>query len=184
MQAKKRSPWEVFCDVQSAGQTMTSHRFSPRCFCLSLPHQVQLSQECMRAMMRMTYCPHCRGMATARPCANYCSNVMKGCLANQADLNTEWRHLAGGGTCVLCSKVTRWCTYEAVYVSLSCRNNDAGGGPLRRPSWGGQCAPLPPHSHFRSYFHHDEQHGDGQQRGQDTLDVAKRFLVKDAGVKT
>lgn len=56
--------------------------------------QVQLSQECMRAMMRMTYCPHCRGMPTARPCANYCSNVMKGCLANQADLNTEWRHLA------------------------------------------------------------------------------------------
>lgn len=56
--------------------------------------QVQLSQECMKAMMRMTYCPHCRGMASARPCANYCSNVMKGCLANQADLNTEWRHLA------------------------------------------------------------------------------------------
>lgn len=56
--------------------------------------QVQLSQECMRAMMKMTYCPHCRGMPSARPCANYCSNVMKGCLANQADLNTEWRHLA------------------------------------------------------------------------------------------
>ncbi|KAE8290960.1 Glypican-1 Secreted glypican-1 Precursor [Larimichthys crocea] len=56
--------------------------------------QVQLSQECMKAMMRMTYCPHCRGMASARPCANYCSNVMKGCLANQADLNTEWKHLA------------------------------------------------------------------------------------------
>uniref|UniRef100_A0A8C4DH63 Glypican-1 n=1 Tax=Dicentrarchus labrax TaxID=13489 RepID=A0A8C4DH63_DICLA len=56
--------------------------------------QVPQSQECTRAMMRMTYCPHCRGMASARPCANYCSNVMKGCLANQADLNTEWRHLA------------------------------------------------------------------------------------------
>ncbi|XP_061550510.1 glypican-1b isoform X2 [Phycodurus eques] len=56
--------------------------------------QVPLSQECMRAIMRMTYCPHCRGMASARPCVNYCSNVLKGCLANQADLNTEWRHLA------------------------------------------------------------------------------------------
>lgn len=56
--------------------------------------QVPLSQECMKAMMRMTYCPHCRGMASARPCTNYCSNVMKGCLANQADLNTEWRHFA------------------------------------------------------------------------------------------
>ncbi|XP_053293961.1 glypican-1b [Pleuronectes platessa] len=56
--------------------------------------QPQLIPECWRALMRMTYCPHCRGMASARPCANYCSNVMKGCLANQADLNTEWRHLA------------------------------------------------------------------------------------------
>lgn len=59
--------------------------------------QVRLSQDCMRAIMKMTYCPHCRGMASARPCSNYCTNVMKGCLANQADLNTEWRHLAGGG---------------------------------------------------------------------------------------
>ncbi|XP_062260832.1 glypican-1b [Platichthys flesus] len=56
--------------------------------------QPQLIPECWRALMRMTYCPHCRGMASARPCPNYCSNVMKGCLANQADLNTEWRHLA------------------------------------------------------------------------------------------
>ncbi|XP_068616287.1 LOW QUALITY PROTEIN: glypican-1-like, partial [Brachionichthys hirsutus] len=54
---------------------------------------VHLTPECTRSVMRMTYCPHCRGMASARPCANYCSNVMKGCLANQADLNTEWRHL-------------------------------------------------------------------------------------------
>ncbi|XP_005796035.1 glypican-1-like [Xiphophorus maculatus] len=56
--------------------------------------QVPLSQKCMGAIMRMTYCPHCRGMPTAKPCANYCSNVMKGCLANQADLHTEWSHLA------------------------------------------------------------------------------------------
>ncbi|XP_040026987.2 glypican-1b [Gasterosteus aculeatus] len=56
--------------------------------------QVQLTPNCMRAMMKMTYCPHCRGVASARPCANYCSNVMKGCLANQADLDTEWKHLA------------------------------------------------------------------------------------------
>lgn len=57
--------------------------------------QARLSQDCMRAIMKMTYCPHCRGMASARPCANYCTNVMKGCLANQADLNIEWKHLAG-----------------------------------------------------------------------------------------
>ncbi|ELK25802.1 Glypican-6 [Myotis davidii] len=38
----------------------------------------------------MLYCPYCRGLPTVRPCNNYCLNVMKGCLANQADLDTEW----------------------------------------------------------------------------------------------
>uniref|UniRef100_A0A1A7XQ78 Glypican-1 n=1 Tax=Iconisemion striatum TaxID=60296 RepID=A0A1A7XQ78_9TELE len=55
--------------------------------------QVKLSQECAKAIMRMTYCPRCRSMSSAKPCSNYCSNVMKGCLANQADLNPEWTHL-------------------------------------------------------------------------------------------
>lgn len=59
------------------------------------PRQVFLSPECMKAMMKMVYCPHCRGMASVKPCSNYCSNVMKGCLANQADLDPEWQNLIG-----------------------------------------------------------------------------------------
>lgn len=55
--------------------------------------QVPLSPECTRAMMKLLYCPHCRGLASVKPCANYCSNVMKGCLANQADLDSEWQNL-------------------------------------------------------------------------------------------
>ncbi|KAK6314116.1 hypothetical protein J4Q44_G00155750 [Coregonus suidteri] len=55
--------------------------------------QVPLSPECIRAMMKLVYCPHCRGLASVKPCANYCRNVMKGCLANQADLDTEWQSL-------------------------------------------------------------------------------------------
>ncbi|XP_075941791.1 glypican-1-like [Anarhichas minor] len=55
--------------------------------------QVHLSPECMKALMKMVYCPHCRGMASVKPCSNYCSNVIKGCLANQADLNPEWQNL-------------------------------------------------------------------------------------------
>ncbi|XP_056132740.1 glypican-1-like [Lampris incognitus] len=55
--------------------------------------QVPLSQECMRALMKLVYCPHCRGMASVKPCSSYCANVMKGCLANQADLDTEWHNL-------------------------------------------------------------------------------------------
>lgn len=59
------------------------------------PPQVSLSPECMKALMKLVYCPHCRGLASVKPCSNYCSNVMKGCLANQADLDTEWQNLIG-----------------------------------------------------------------------------------------
>ncbi|XP_062843742.1 glypican-1b [Trichomycterus rosablanca] len=57
--------------------------------------QVPLSTECIRALMKMTYCPQCRGFVSVKPCVPYCKNVMKGCLANQADLDTEWKNLAG-----------------------------------------------------------------------------------------
>lgn len=55
--------------------------------------QVPLSPECNRAIMKLVYCPHCRGLGSTKPCSNYCKNVMKGCLANQADLDTEWQNL-------------------------------------------------------------------------------------------
>ncbi|XP_041030325.1 glypican-1-like [Carcharodon carcharias] len=55
--------------------------------------QVPPSPECVRAMMRLMYCPHCRSMASVKPCNNYCLNILKGCLANQADLDSEWRNL-------------------------------------------------------------------------------------------
>ncbi|KAJ1116065.1 hypothetical protein NDU88_004284 [Pleurodeles waltl] len=45
---------------------------------------------CIRALMKMLYCPYCRSLPAVKPCSNYCLNVMKGCLANQADLDTEW----------------------------------------------------------------------------------------------
>ncbi|XP_015195798.1 glypican-2 [Lepisosteus oculatus] len=50
------------------------------------------SRECVRALMRMSYCPLCRGLPTLRPCHAFCRNVMKGCLANQADLDAEWNN--------------------------------------------------------------------------------------------
>ncbi|CAI5652762.1 glypican-2 [Oreochromis niloticus] len=48
--------------------------------------------ECVRGLMRQWYCPLCRGMPSVRPCRSLCLNVMKGCLANQADLDTEWNN--------------------------------------------------------------------------------------------
>lgn len=57
--------------------------------------QVPLGPECSRAVMKLLYCAHCLGVPGARPCPDYCRNVLKGCLANQADLDAEWRNLLG-----------------------------------------------------------------------------------------
>uniref|UniRef100_A0AAQ4R1Q6 Glypican 2 n=1 Tax=Gasterosteus aculeatus aculeatus TaxID=481459 RepID=A0AAQ4R1Q6_GASAC len=48
--------------------------------------------ECVRGLMRQWYCPLCRGLPALRPCHPLCLNVMKGCLANQGDLDTEWNN--------------------------------------------------------------------------------------------
>ncbi|XP_061735043.1 glypican-6-like [Nerophis ophidion] len=54
--------------------------------------KVSSTPACMRAMTKMSYCHFCQGMPAIKPCKNYCLNVMKGCLANQADLDSEWNH--------------------------------------------------------------------------------------------
>ncbi|XP_074530411.1 glypican-4 [Halichoeres trimaculatus] len=53
---------------------------------------VNASPSCVRAAMKMLYCPYCSGQVALKPCQNYCLNVMRGCLANQADLDTEWNN--------------------------------------------------------------------------------------------
>ncbi|KAM7418108.1 hypothetical protein PAMA_017650 [Pampus argenteus] len=53
---------------------------------------VSASPSCVRAAMKMLYCPYCSGQVALKPCENYCLNVMRGCLANQADLDTEWNN--------------------------------------------------------------------------------------------
>ncbi|XP_051505990.1 glypican-4 [Myxocyprinus asiaticus] len=53
---------------------------------------VNASPSCVRAAMKMLYCPYCTGQVALKPCKNYCLNVMRGCLANQADLDTEWNN--------------------------------------------------------------------------------------------
>lgn len=57
--------------------------------------QVSSTPACIRALTKMIYCPFCQGMPAVKPCKNYCLNVMKGCLANQADLDPEWNLYIG-----------------------------------------------------------------------------------------
>lgn len=57
--------------------------------------QVSSTAACIRALTKMMYCPFCQGMPAVKACKNYCLNVMKGCLANQADLDPEWNLYIG-----------------------------------------------------------------------------------------
>ncbi|XP_007948936.1 glypican-4 [Orycteropus afer afer] len=53
---------------------------------------VNPTAQCTHALLKMTYCSHCRGLVSVKPCYNYCSNIMRGCLANQGDLDFEWNN--------------------------------------------------------------------------------------------
>lgn len=57
--------------------------------------QVSSTPACIRALTKMMYCPFCQGMPAVKACKNFCLNVMKGCLANQADLDPEWNLYIG-----------------------------------------------------------------------------------------
>uniref|UniRef100_A0A8D0H394 Glypican 5 n=1 Tax=Sphenodon punctatus TaxID=8508 RepID=A0A8D0H394_SPHPU len=52
---------------------------------------LQFSKECSRALLRMQYCPHCQGLTLSKPCMGYCLNVVRGCLANMAEIDLHWR---------------------------------------------------------------------------------------------
>ncbi|KAM4631061.1 glypican-5a [Polymixia lowei] len=52
---------------------------------------LQFSRECRRALLKMYYCPHCQGLTQSKPCMGYCLNVMRGCLASMAEIDSHWR---------------------------------------------------------------------------------------------
>ncbi|XP_033226997.1 division abnormally delayed protein [Belonocnema kinseyi] len=52
-----------------------------------------LQQEsCYRALLRMTHCPKCKGIASSvKPCKGFCTNVVRGCLTEPAsELDLAW----------------------------------------------------------------------------------------------
>ncbi|KAL0118922.1 hypothetical protein PUN28_009507 [Cardiocondyla obscurior] len=49
------------------------------------------SPDCAAALTRMTACPACSGISdNVLACGDMCANVMKGCLAQHAALDTDW----------------------------------------------------------------------------------------------
>ncbi|TSK53749.1 Glypican-5 [Bagarius yarrelli] len=54
-----------------------------------------MAKECGRAIVRMQFCSHCKGLTLIRPCQGLCLNVMRGCLAGLAELQGPWsRYIA------------------------------------------------------------------------------------------
>ncbi|PSN32123.1 Glypican-6 [Blattella germanica] len=54
--------------------------------------KINPSSDCVRALTKMTGCPACQGLPELKACSNYCINVMKGCLAYQAELDADWNN--------------------------------------------------------------------------------------------
>lgn len=58
---------------------------------LNATEHIILSKECVKGLVRMVYCSHCRGLTLIKPCDGFCLNVMRGCLASVSELDQPWR---------------------------------------------------------------------------------------------
>ncbi|KAM4727714.1 glypican-5-like [Anableps anableps] len=58
---------------------------------INATEHTNLSRDCVKGLAKMVYCSHCRGLTLIKPCAGYCLNVMRGCLASMAELDQPWR---------------------------------------------------------------------------------------------
>ncbi|KAG5677511.1 hypothetical protein PVAND_007267 [Polypedilum vanderplanki] len=59
----------------------------------NLPIESSLSTKCQHALLKMNYCAACKGhnYHHIKPCNGYCSNVMRGCLAQlMGGFDTDW----------------------------------------------------------------------------------------------
>lgn len=57
---------------------------------LDATEHAPITAECADALLRLTYCPLCRGLVHVKPCNGYCVNVVRGCLAHAAELDQPW----------------------------------------------------------------------------------------------
>ncbi|XP_068440115.1 glypican-4 [Clinocottus analis] len=85
---------------------------------------VTASPSCVRASMKMLYCPYCSGQVALKPCQNYCLNVLRGCLANQADLDIEWNNFLDG-MLGLADRLEGPFNFESVMDPIDVRISDA-----------------------------------------------------------
>ncbi|KAG7524261.1 glypican-5-like isoform X1 [Solea senegalensis] len=58
---------------------------------MNATEHISLTKECVKGLVKMVYCSHCRGLTLIKPCVGYCLNVMRGCLASVSELDQSWR---------------------------------------------------------------------------------------------
>ncbi|KAM4551402.1 glypican-5-like isoform 2-T2 [Odontesthes bonariensis] len=58
---------------------------------INATEHASMSKDCVKSLVKMVYCSHCRGLTLIKPCAGYCMNVMRGCLASVSELDQPWR---------------------------------------------------------------------------------------------
>lgn len=58
---------------------------------INATEHISLSKECVKGLVKMVYCSHCRGLTLIKPCIGYCLNIMRGCLASLSELDQSWR---------------------------------------------------------------------------------------------
>uniref|UniRef100_A0A1A7XC26 Glypican 5 n=1 Tax=Iconisemion striatum TaxID=60296 RepID=A0A1A7XC26_9TELE len=58
---------------------------------MNATEHANLSRDCVKNLVKMVFCSHCRGLTLIKPCVGYCLNVMRGCLASVSELDQPWR---------------------------------------------------------------------------------------------
>uniref|UniRef100_A0A8C6PCT4 Glypican 5c n=1 Tax=Nothobranchius furzeri TaxID=105023 RepID=A0A8C6PCT4_NOTFU len=58
---------------------------------MNATQHASLSRDCVRNLVKMVFCSHCRGLTLIKPCVGYCLNVMRGCLGSVTELDQPWR---------------------------------------------------------------------------------------------
>ncbi|KAG8194162.1 hypothetical protein JTE90_002369 [Oedothorax gibbosus] len=86
--------------------------------------EVGPTPECSRALMKMTYCPHCSGLPDLKPCSHYCLNVMRGCLAYHAEIHHEWNNYINA-MMMLASRLESSFNIESVVDPIDIKISDA-----------------------------------------------------------
>jgi len=57
---------------------------------LNATEHFHFEHQCSRALTRLIHCAHCDGHVNVRPCADFCVNVMRGCLVHVVEIDMHW----------------------------------------------------------------------------------------------